>query len=154
LLREFPNVTNVDVSQTLSQVQNVLTQVIMAVEFLFVFALVAGLLVLLVSVSMTRQTRLRDYAVMRAIGASNRLLNRMQLTELWLMGALAGLQSSILALLLAWSLAHFVFEFEWNPVGWVVIAGTLISAALAWAAGWWGLRGVLQTPAIQTLRQG
>jgi len=124
------------------------------VEFLFVFALVAGLLVLLVSVSMTRQTRLRDYAVMRAIGASNRLLNRMQLTELWLMGALAGLQSSILALLLAWSLAHFVFEFEWNPVGWVVIAGTLISAALAWAAGWWGLRGVLQTPAIQTLRQG
>jgi len=36
---------------------------------------------------------------------------------------------------------------------WVPLAGSLAGAALALAAGWWGLREVLNRPVMQTLRQ-
>ena len=57
------------------------------------------------------------------------------------------------AMALGWGLAHFVFEFAWQASPWVMVIGVLAGAGLAWAAGWWGLREVLQRPVVQTLRQ-
>jgi putative ABC transport system permease protein len=34
----------------------------------------------------------------------------------------------------------------------VPLAGTAAGALLAWAAGWWGLRGVLRRPVVESLR--
>ena len=52
-----------------------------------------------------------------------------------------------------WALARYAFGFEWNPTPWVPLGGTVAGAALAWAAGWWGLREVLRQPVVQTLRR-
>ena len=57
LVRAFPNVTNVDMSATIGQVQRVLDQVIRAVEFLFGFTLAAGVVVLFAAVTATREER-------------------------------------------------------------------------------------------------
>ena len=54
---------------------------------------------------------------------------------------------------LGWVLAHRVFEFEWTPPVWVPVVAVGGGAALAWAAGWWGLRGVLRRPVVRTLRE-
>jgi putative ABC transport system permease protein len=51
-----------------------------------------------------------------------------------------------------WALAKYAFEFQWNPALWVPFAGAAAGAVLALAAGWWGLRGVLTRPVVQTLR--
>ncbi|MDE2455122.1 MAG: ABC transporter permease, partial [Burkholderiales bacterium] len=74
LAHEFPNLTDIDVSASIAQVQQVLDQVIRAVEFLFGFTLVAGLVVLFAAVSATRESRAREFAVLRALGAGSRLL--------------------------------------------------------------------------------
>mgnify|MGYP000852577631 CR=1 FL=1 len=153
LSREFPNVTNVDVSASVQQVQQVLDQVIRAVEFLFGFTLAAGLVVLFAAVSATRESRAREYALMRAMGASAGLLTRVQRAELLGVGALAGLLASIAAVVVGWALARYAFEFDWNPAAWVPLAGAAAGALLALAAGWWGLRGVVTRPVVQTLRQ-
>ncbi len=153
LSRLFPNVTNVDVSASIEQIQSVLNQVIRAVEFLFGFTLATGLVVLFAAVSATRQSRAREFAVMRALGASSQLLAQVQRAELLGVGALAGLLASLAAMALGWGLAEFVFEFSWRPSPWVALAGSVVGALLAWAAGWWGLRGVLRQPVVETLRQ-
>jgi len=75
LVKQFPNITTVDMGATLNQVQSVLGQVVQAVEFLFMFTLAAGLVVLFAAVTATREERARDYAVLRALGAGNRLLD-------------------------------------------------------------------------------
>ncbi|OGB02074.1 MAG: ABC transporter permease [Burkholderiales bacterium RIFCSPHIGHO2_12_FULL_69_20] len=153
LARQFPNLTNVDLSASLAQVQKVLDQVIRAVEFLFGFTLAAGLVVLFAAVSATRENRAREYAVMRAVGASSTLLRQVQRAELLGVGALAGLLAAVAAVVLGGVLARQVFEFAWAPSPWVPLAGTVAGAVLALAAGWWGLREVLRRPVMDTLRR-
>ncbi len=153
LARDFPNVTNIDVSASIGQVQRVLDQVIRAVEFLFGFTLAAGLVVLFAAVVATREARAREFAVMRAMGASGRLLQQVQRTELLGVGALAGFLASLAAVAVGWALAKYAFEFEWRPSPWVPLAGMAAGALLALAAGHWALAGVLRRPVVQTLRQ-
>ncbi len=152
LSREFPNITNIDVSASIGQIQRVLDQVIRAVEFLFGFTLAAGLVVLFAAVTATRESRAREFAVMRAMGASGRLLAQVQRAELLGVGALAGVLASIAAMAVGWALAKYAFEFSWNASPFVPLAGGVAGALLALAAGWWGLREVLRRPVVETLR--
>jgi putative ABC transport system permease protein len=153
LSREFPNVTNVDVSASIAQVQRVLDQVIRAVEFLFGFTLLAGLVVLFAAITATREARSREFAVMRALGAGSKLLAQVQRAELLGVGALAGALASVAAMGVGWALARYAFEFAWNPSPWVPVVGAGAGALLALAAGWWGLREVLRRPVLETLRR-
>ncbi|MGY4830313.1 ABC transporter permease [Sphaerotilaceae bacterium SBD11-9] len=153
LSREFPNITNVDVSASISQIQGVLDQVVRAVEFLFTFTLAAGLVVLFAAVTATREARAREFAVMRALGASGKLLAQVQRAELLGVGALAGFLAAVAAMVVGWALARWVFQFSWNASPWVPLAGSLAGAVLALGAGWWGLREVLRRPVVETLRR-
>ena len=153
LARDFPNITNIDVSASIAQIQRVLDQVVRAVEFLFGFTLAAGLVVLFAAITATREARSREFAVMRALGASGKLLAQVQRAELLGVGLLAGVLASVAAMVVGWALARYVFEFSWSASAWVPLAGGAAGALLALAAGWWGLREVLQRPVVQTLRQ-
>ena len=153
LLEAFPNITNVDISASVAQVQAVLSQVVQAVEFLFAFTLASGLLVLVSTISATREARVREYAVMRALGAGRSLLARMQRAELLGVGALSGLLATGVAMGVGGVLARQVFEFAWTPSPWVPLGGAVAGALLAWGAGLWGLRSVLSRPVVDTLRQ-
>jgi len=141
------------VSASIAQIQKVLDQVVRAVEFLFGFTLAAGLVVLFAAVTATREARSREFAVMRALGASGKLLAQVQRAELLGVGALAGVLASVAAMAVGWALARYVFEFSWSASWWVPLAGGAAGALLALAAGWWGLREVLRRPVVQTLRQ-
>ncbi len=153
LARDYPNITTVDVSQQIAQVQQVLDQVVRAVEFLFAFTLAAGLVVLFAAVSATREERAREFAVMRALGAGRKLLAQVQRAELLGVGALAGGLASVAAMVVGWALARYAFEFQWTAAWWVPLAGGAAGAVLALLAGWWGLREVLRRPVVETLRK-
>jgi putative ABC transport system permease protein len=153
LVKQFPNITSVDMRSTLTQVQRVMDQVIRAVEYLFGFTLAAGVMVLLAAVGASRQAREREYAIMRALGASRHLLAQVQRTELLGLGWLAGFMASAMALLVGWALARFAFEFTWQAPLWAPLAGGAWGALLAWLAGSLSLTGVLRQPVMQTLRQ-
>jgi putative ABC transport system permease protein len=153
LSARFPNLTTVDISATLAQLQAVIGQVISAVEYLFLFTVAAGLAVLFAALSATRNARAREYAVMRACGASARLLGQVQRAELLGVGALAGFLASAAAMAVGWGLARFAFDFTWTASPFVPLIGMVLGALLALAAGWWGLREVLRRPVMDTLRQ-
>jgi putative ABC transport system permease protein len=153
LVRQFPNITNVDMSSTITQVQRVLNQVIRAVEFLFGFTLAAGLIVLFAAVTATREERAREFAIMRAVGAGSQLLASVQRAELAGVGLLAGVLASTVAMAVGWAMARYAFDFNWSASPWVPLAGGVAGAVLALAAGWWGLRDVLRRPVVETLRR-
>ena len=153
LTRDYPNLTVVDVSLMLKQVGDVLEQVIAAVEFLFVFTLAAGGLVLYAALVGSQDERAREAGLMRALGATRRQLSRAQMLEFLLVGSLAGLLAASGAAAIGWALARFIFEFPWvfNWQLWLI--GAAAGAACALLGGWYGLRAVLTQPPLQTLRE-
>jgi putative ABC transport system permease protein len=154
LARDFPNLTVVDVGSVIRQVQAVVDQVVTAVEFLFLFTLASGVLVLYAALAGSQDERTREAGLLRALGATRRQLSRSQWIEFALVGGLAGALAASGAAAVGWALAKFVFNFEWSftPVVWLI--GLLVGAACAFIGGAVGLRSVLNKPPLQTLREG
>ncbi|WGG51642.1 ABC transporter permease [Rugamonas sp. DEMB1] len=153
LTRDYPNLTIVDVGGVLRQVQAVLEQVVTAVEFLFAFTLVSGLLVLYAALMGSQDERTREAGLLRALGATRRQLSRAQLIEFALVGALAGLLAASGAAAMGWALATYQFQFAWAFAPTVWLVGLAAGALCAIAGGWLGLRNVLRQPPLQTLRE-
>lgn len=153
LVQQFPNLTVVDTGQIVRQVQGVLDQVIAAVEFLFLFTLAAGAMVLYAVLLGSQDERKREAGLLRALGATRSQLARAQRIEFLFIGALAGALAASGAVATGWALARFVFEFPWHwqPQAWLI--GIAAGAACALLGGWLGLRGVLSQPPLQTLRE-
>ena len=153
LTREFSNLTIIDVGGVLRQVQSVLDQVIQAVEFLFAFTLLSGVLVLYAALMGSQDERRREAGLLRALGATRRQLSQAQLIEFMLVGALGGLLAATGAGLMGWGLATYQFKFAWSFSPMVWLAGLLAGAICAIFGGWFGLRNVLNHPPLQTLRE-
>ena len=153
LVRDFPNLTVFDVGAILSQLQSVLQEVTKAVQLLFAFTLTAGVLVLAAALTATRDERVREAAVLRALGATRAQLARAQRIELLAVGALAGLLGAGGATAIAWVLSTQVFDFTITMRVWPWLAGMAAGMAGAWAGGALALRGVLRTPPLVTLRE-
>jgi putative ABC transport system permease protein len=153
LMRDFPNLTIVDVGSMIRQVQSVIDQVVTAVEFLFLFTLASGLLVLYAALAGSQDQRTREAGLLRALGATRRQLSQAQWIEFLLIGSLSGILAAAGATAVGWILAEHVFSFEWrfSPVVW--LAGLGAGAACALLGGWAGLRNVLRRPPLQTLRE-
>ena len=153
LTQAFPNLTVLDVGSVLRQIQTVLDQVVTAVEFLFLFTLASGGLVLYAALLGSLHERTREAGLLRALGATRGQLSAAQWIEFALVGSLSGMLAASGAAAVGWALAHFVFDFAWvfSPVVW--IAGVAAGAACALIGGWLGLRSVLRHPPLQTLRE-
>jgi hypothetical protein len=67
LARDFPNLTVVDIGSVLRQIQEVVGQVIAAVEFLFLFTLCSGVLVLYAALAGSQDERVREAGLLRAL---------------------------------------------------------------------------------------
>ncbi|AOB33787.1 ABC transporter permease [Bordetella sp. H567] len=153
LVQRFPNLTVFDVDAILRQLQDVLDQVAQAVQLLFGFTLAAGVLVLTAALAATRDERVREAAVLRALGATRQQLARAQRIELLAVGGLAGALGAAGAGAVAWALSRRVFDFDITFSLWPWLAGIAAGMLAAWAGGALALRGVLRTPPLVTLRE-
>ncbi len=153
LTRDFPNLTVVDIGSVIKQIQGVIDQVVAAVEFLFLFTLLSGALVLYAALVGSQDERTREAGLLRALGATRKQLSQSQWIEFGLIGSLAGFLAASGAAAIGWALAHYVFNFTWtfSPLVW--LAGMVIGAICTFAGGWVGLRHVLNQPPLQTLRE-
>ena len=153
LMQDFPNLTIVDVGAMIKQMQEVLDQVITAVEFLFLFTLASGVLVLYAALAGSQDVRMREAALLRALGATRKQLSQAQWIEFLLIGGLSGVLAASGASAIGWALARFSFNFEWtfSPVVWLV--GLIVGACCAMIGGWMGLRNVLNQPPLLSLRE-
>jgi putative ABC transport system permease protein len=152
LVRQFPNLSVIDIEAVLKQVRSTVDQVSRVVESVFYFSLFAGLLVLLAAVQASQDERMREAGVMRVLGASKKQLRLAQATEFASLGLLAGLVASISASVIASLIASKVFSLPWSINLPLILYGVLSGTALALLAGLWATRKVTQVPPMETLR--
>jgi putative ABC transport system permease protein len=152
LTHDYPNLSVLDIGALIAQFQAILEQVAAAIEFLFLFTLVAGVLVLYATLAGSQDERMRQAAVLRMLGATRAQLSQAQWIEHGLIGALAGVLAAAGASATSWALARFVFKLDWHfaPLLWP--AGLVAGALCAVIGAWTGLRAVLNRPPLQSLR--
>ena len=151
LVRQFPNVTALDLDAALAQVRSIVDRMVSALEFIFGFTLAAGLVVMLAVIEASRAQRARETALLRTLGASSRVILQGLLAEYAVLGLLAGSVAAIAAQIMAWVLAVKVFDIPYGPRPLLWLAGAAAGCAIVTLVGWLSLRGVLKTPPRQVL---
>ena len=152
LVARFPNVTLIDVGAMVRQAQDIVDQLVNAVQFIFMFALAAGLLVLYSALVATEDERRREAAVMRVYGASRAQVARSQRVEFLAMGAIAGVLGTIGAAVIGELVARQVFELDLRPSLGLWLSGPLAGLLLLSLNAWLSARKVLSVSPALTLR--
>jgi len=153
LLQQYPNVLAIDIGDVIRQVQSIMDQVSRAVEFVFLFTLLGGLLVLQAAIAATQDERRFDAAILRTIGASAKQLSAAQVAEFLVLGALAGVLAAGGATAIGWVLADRVFNIPYSPSGWVWLYGVFGGGLVVTLAGWLGTRNTARQPPLAVIRQ-
>lgn len=154
IVRRFPGVSIFDVDQLITQVRSIIDKAVVAVQSVFLFTLLAGVVVLLAAVQATRDERRYESAMLRTLGATRRTVLAGVLLEFALLGLVAGVIAAGAAATGGLFIATRMLEIPYgiDPVLW--ITGGLTGAVLVCIAGWLATRSALNPPPMQILRQG
>ena len=153
LVKTFPNFLVIDVAAVINQVQKVMEQVAKAVEFVFLFTLLAGLAVLYAAIAATQDERIYEAAIFRTLGASRGQLLRAHAVEFALLGGLAGLFAAAGASALGYVVGVQVLNLPYTFNPWIGLVGLATGVIGVTAAGLMGTRATLSTPPLRTLRR-
>ena len=153
LSQAYPNLTLVDVSASLKQIQDVLNKLSAALGLLFAFTIVAAILVLIAAIAATQDERYRNAALLKAMGASRAVLTQIARIELLVIGFTAGLLAGIASGLAAWSLGRFVMEIEFNAFAQAILMGVAFGVIASMAAGYRFQNRIQGATAIECLRE-
>lgn len=152
LLSTFPTVTVIEIDAIIRQVQSIIARVTQAVELVLALVIAAGCLVLIASIQASRDARMHEHALVRALGGSRRLIAGSLAAEFALLGLFAGLVAVVGAEITVAVLQQQVFELGMNLHPWLWLIGPLLGAALVLTVGLLGTRRLVSTPPILVLR--
>lgn len=152
VVQKFPNVSAIDFTLVLRVVENIVSKISFAIQFMAMFTVITGLILLVTAVLNSRFQRIRESILLRTLGASAGQLLRIQITEFFLLGLLASLTGIVLAVGAQWLLTKFVFKISFSlPVAHLV-AAVVINSVLTVAIGLSASRSVVKRPPLEVLR--
>ena len=153
LSRSFPAVTILPIDALLEQLRSILAQVTIAIEYVLLFVLAAGMTVLFSGLQSTLDERIRQGALLRALGAERQLLIKARRIEFGLLGATSGLLAALGAELVSLVLYRYAFDLPWHPHPWLLLLPVL-GAVMVGGAGVFGTRRALNASPLTVLREG
>jgi len=152
LVRQFPTLSVFDVDAILKQIREIMDRASMAVQYVFLFTLIAGIVVLLAAVQSTRDERRYESAMLRTLGASRGTVLQGVAAEFSALGFLSGTLAAFGATGVGWILARRLFSLQYSPDPWVWAIGLVCGTVLVGLSGTLATRRVINTPPIVTLR--
>jgi putative ABC transport system permease protein len=153
-VRQFPEVTAIDLDAILTQVRGVMDKASLAVQYVFAFTLLAGVTVLLAAIQSTRDERRYESAMLRTLGASRRVVLQGVAAEFTTLGLLSGTLAAVGATAAGYFLATRVFNLDYNFDITVWAVGLVAGATLVGVSGTLATRSVVNHPPVATLRGG
>ncbi len=151
LITHFSNITDIDVGALMQRVRSIIDRVILSVQFVSLFTLLAGLVVLLAAVQSSLDERIREAAILRTLGAMKRQIRTTIVTEFMVLGAIAGLLAALGATLIAALIADQLFGLSYQGNLWIWPVSLISGMLLMGASGVLGVRSVLQKPPLQQI---
>ena len=153
LIKTFPGITVIDVDALIQRVKGMMDRAASSVEYVFLFTLVAGIVVLLAAVQASRGERVKEAALLRALGAGRYKILQSLVAEFALLGLIAGLLGATAAGGIGWLLSDQVFhlKYDFNPSLWIVgVSAGVVGIGIA---GVMATRSVLAVSPLQSLKK-
>jgi putative ABC transport system permease protein len=152
LVRGFPTISVFDVDAILKQIRDIMDRASLAVQYVFLFTLAAGVVVLLAAVQSTRDERRYESAILRTLGASRTTVLQGVAAEFSALGFLSGTLAAFGATGVGWVLARWLFSLQFTLDPWVWVVGLVCGTVLVGLSGALATRRVINTPPVHTLR--
>ena len=152
LLSEHPTITVIEIDALIEQVQKIVDQVSQAVELVLGLVLASGCLVLIASIQSSRDSRLAEHALVRALGGTRRLIGSSLLAEFVILGFFSGFVASVGAEITVALLQSQVFELGAEIHWWIWPVGPVIGAIVISIVGMLGSRELVNSPPMSVLR--
>ncbi len=154
LLQSYPSVTLIDLEVTLGQIRDIINKASAAVQYVFLFTLLAGVVVLLAAIQVTRDERRFESAILHTLGARRAQILKGIAAEFIALGALAGGLAALGATIVSYFLATRVFDLDYqiDPRVWII--GLVVGAALVGITGTLATRKAVNEPPVTVLRNG
>jgi putative ABC transport system permease protein len=152
LVRDYPNVSAIDLREILQTIQTIVNNVTLAITVVGLLVLVSGGLILVGAVSMTKFRRVYEAAILKTLGASGKLIAAMLVLEYGVLGAIAGTVGALGAIVLSWGVARFALELPWEPAPSITVSGIIATSLLVAAIGVVASIDVLRHKPLATLR--
>lgn len=154
VVRDFPNVSAIDLGLIMQTVDAVYSKASFVVEFLALFTVVTGVIVLAGAVLIGRGQRVRESVLLRTLGATKAQVNRILVAEYLALGTLGAAVGAVLAVGANWALAKFIFQMNWSTPSLVVLLGGWAAvSAVTVITGLLSSRGICDHPPLEVLRQ-
>ncbi len=152
LIKKFPSVTDIDISAILTQVRELINKAAFAVQAIFLFTLVAGIVVLFAALQSQKALRRKEIGILKSLGANRAFLRRSLLLEFAMIGALAGFLAGVLAMIAGNAAAYALFELSPEINLMLVFVGTLLGSVLVSIAGYLNVRNLLSVLPVSLFR--
>ncbi len=152
IVEEYSNVSAIDIGQVLETVRNFIDKITFVIQFIGLFSIITGLIVLAGSAATSRFQRIREAVLLRTLGASKKQVIKIQVIEYVLLGVMASITGLILSLGASTLIAYFYFEIEFVPNFIIIGVEILILTALVLIIGLLNTRGVHNKPPLEVLR--
>ena len=153
LLSAHPTITVIEVDAIITQVRSIIDRVSQAVELVLYLVLAAGALVLIASIQSSRDQRLKEHALLRALGGTRKLISGALASEFAVLGLFAGLVAVIGAEITVYALNSQVFELGTSLHPWLWLAGPTLGMAVIATVGYLGTRKLVHSPPVTVLRE-
>lgn len=149
----LPNVSAIDLQLVLETLDGIFSKVQFVIQFMALFTVVTGVIVLAGAILSGRFQRLREAVLLRTLGATRRQLTQIQLVEYGILGVLAAIVGCGLALGANLLLARYVFETSgvWAPA--TLVGAVVAVTTVTLVTGFLSSRGVANHPPLEVLRQ-
>jgi putative ABC transport system permease protein len=152
LVENYPNVSAIDVGLVVQTVRNFLDKVTFVIQFIGLFSIITGLIVLAGSAATSRFQRMREAVLLRTLGATKKQVIKIQIIEYTLLGIMASITGLILSLGASVLIGYFYFEIEFTPNFIIIGAEIVILTALVLLIGILNTRGIHNKPPLEVLR--
>jgi putative ABC transport system permease protein len=152
LVRQFPSVSVLDIGAVLDQVRRSMDRAALAVQYVFLFTLAAGVMVLLAAIQSTRDERMFESAVLRTLGARRSVVLQGVAAEFTALGLLAGALAAVGAALIGYFIATRLFQLEFVPGLALWLGGLVAGALIVGISGTLAVRSVINHSPVATLR--
>ena len=144
LVKQHPSVSAIDITAIMAQIKDLISKAAMAIQAIFGFTLVAGIIVLFAALQSQKAERRRELAILKTIGASRKQLKKTILLEFAVVGGIAGLLAGAFAMISSNVAAYALFDLEPTFNFFLILIGVISGALLVGIAGYINLRPLLQ----------